>query len=123
MILPFFFWVSPSLFQPDKAILKFIFILPLLVFKLAINLIYVYILRQCIIQSCLFKSFIKYHTQCSPLWPVFFLLMVILLIFIPIVAYGFGSFSNNPIYQHIIIYPTSCYCIFWLYSLFLLLES
>lgn len=115
---------SPLLYSNQiNSILKLIFILPLLVFKLVINSIYVCILRQCIIQFCLLMSFIKYHTQCSPLWPVFFLLVVILLTFIPIVAYGFGSFSNSPMYQHIIIYPTSYYWTFWLYSLFLLLES
>lgn len=115
---------SPLLYSNQiNSILKFIFILPLLVVELAINSIYICVLRQCIIQFCLFISFIKYHTQCSPLWPVFFLLMVILLTFIPIVAHGFGSFSNNPMYQQIIIYPTSCYWTFWLYSLFLLVES
>lgn len=110
-----------------NSILKFMFIFPLLVFVLAINLIYVCILRQHIVQFPLFMSFIKNCTQRSPLWSAFLPLKVMFLTFYTllyiVLVHSILLLYNNPMYQHIIIYPISCYWTFLLYSLFLLLEA
>lgn len=75
----------------------------------------------------LFMSFIKNYTQRSPLWSAFLPLKVMFLTFYTllyiVLVHSILLLYNNPMYQHIIIYPISCYWTFLLYSLFLLLEA